>query len=277
MFVQVGSQSSRHISSARAISRSAFIYRLLVLGLVTMNVVLVWQGLGSWPEVTLLALGVIGLTWVMSKFAPFKPRIIENNFLTRAGTLARKIAAYGAPVVAAAVVNIPQLTFQQGAGFLATLLGASTIMLALGKAMDATAFLANVAACTALAVAIYVLPEPAGTSPRPSFSHDVQTDVTLRILLQTMEGNPAETFDVGYSCFAIIPDTWFTKRPLVLLTIASTAIDDEPVVEIPFSPLGYVIKAHEDGRLGAPGFAKAEVTDVFPGESRDVVIRTTSR
>ena len=59
--------------------------------------------------------------------------------------------------------------------------------------------------------------------------------------------------------------------------IASNAIDAEPVVEIPFSPLGYVIKAHEDGRLGAPGFAEVEVTDVFPGESRDVVIQSASR
>ena len=224
MFVQVGSQSSRHISSARAISRSEFIYRLIILGLVTLNVVLVWQGLGSWPELALLTLGLIGLTWVISEFAPFKPRIVEDNFLTRAGTLARRIAAYGAPIVAAAVVNIPQLTFQQGAGFLTAMLGASTLLLGLGKALNATALLANVAVCAALAVAIYILPEPPGTSPLPNFEHDVQTDVTLKVMHQTLDGNPQRAYDVGYSCFAIMPRTWFTKRPLVLLTIASNAI-----------------------------------------------------
>ena len=278
MFASVHSPNSRYSTSSRTTSRSQFIYRLVILGLVTLNVVLVWQGLGSWPELTLLALGLIGLTWVMNKFAPFKPRIVEENLFTRGGTLARRIAAYGAPLVAAAVVNIPQLTFQQGAGFLAALLGASTLLLGLGKALKAAAILANLAVCAAIAVAIYVLPEPPGTSPRPKFEFDAQTDVTFKISLQTFEGDPHRNYDIGFTCFAILPETWFTTRPLVFLTVASTAVEAEPEVKLPFSPLGYVVSAHEDaGRLGAPGFAEVEVTDVFPGESRDVVIQSALR
>ena len=125
------------------------------------------------------------------------------------------------PVVATAVANIPQISYRQGARFLAALLGASAIMLALGKALDLKAALANLAVCVAIVVAVY-LNAPPGSSSSEKFEHDVKTDVKLKISLQTVTGQPKES-DVGYSCFAILPDTWFRTRPLLYLTLATTS------------------------------------------------------
>ena len=194
--------------------------------------------------------------------ALFKTKSVEGNLFTRAGAMTRTLAAFGAPVVAAAVVNIPQITYRQGAGFLAVRLSASTIMLALGKAADMKEALANLAVCTAIAVAVYALPAPPRSSPPPKFEQDIQTDVKLKIKLQTGEGKPQRTDRIGYSVFAILPDTWFTARPLFYLGVATTAIEAEPEVELPYSPLGYVIEAHVDGRTGKPSFAEVEVMKV---------------
>lgn len=124
------------------------IFRLVALGLMAADIILVLAGLGHWPELTLLSLGMIGLTWAMSNLSPFKTKPVDDNPFTRAGAMVRTLAAFGAPVVAAAVVNIPQISYRQGAGFLATLLGASAIMLALGKALDIKAALAPYGMCS---------------------------------------------------------------------------------------------------------------------------------
>jgi hypothetical protein len=119
---------------------------------------------------------------------------------------------------------------------------------------------------------------PPRSSPPPKFEHDVKTDVKLKIKLQTIEGRRQRTSDIGFSCFAILPNTWFTTRPLVYLTVASTAIEADPEVDLPYSPLGYVIEAHvDDGHIGKPGFAEVEVTRVYPGESRVVVINAATK
>jgi hypothetical protein len=259
------SPSTNHPSQSRKITWVA-------LGLLAADIVLILVGLGGWPELTLLSLGIIGLILATSNLAPFKTKYVESNAFTRAGGRARTLAALSAPVVATAVANIPQISYRQGAGFLVALLGSSAIMLALGKALDLKAALANLAVCVAIVVAVYALNAPPGSSSSEKFEHDVKTDVKLKIRLQTVTGQPKES-DVGYSCFAILPDTWFRTRPLRYLTLATTALEAEPKVELPYSPLGYVIKAHrDDGTIGKPSFAEVEVKKVLPGESRDVVI-----
>jgi hypothetical protein len=246
---------------------------MVAFGLMVTAIILSFLGLGAWPELTLLAVAMSGLTWVMSNLSPFKTKPVEGNRFTRAGAVVRTLAAFGAPLVAAVVVNIPQISYRQGATFLAALLGASSIMLALGKALDLKAALANLALCAAIAVAVNALPVPPRSSPPPKFEHDIKTDVKLKIKLQTAKGKRQESAIIGYSCFAIMPNTWFTTRPLVYLTVASTFIKAEPEVELPYSPLGYVIDAHLDSEgISKPGFSEVEVTKVFPGESRDVVV-----
>lgn len=122
-------------------------------------------------------------------------------------------------------------------------------------------------------MAVYALPVPPRSSAPPNFEHDIETDVKLKIRLQPVEGKTQKSDTIGYSCFAIMPNTWFTTRPLLYLTVASTAIEAEPEVVLPYSPLGYVVKAQlDDGRIDKPGFAEVEVAKVLPGESRDVVI-----
>jgi hypothetical protein len=254
------------------------IFRFVMLGLLVADVILVWIGIGNWTELTLLSVGVIGLTWAMSNLSPFKTREVGENLYTRAGAMVRALAAFGAPVVAFAVVKIPQIGYRHGAGLVVALLAASTILHAIGKTLDLKAAIWNLAVCAAIAVAINTLPVPPRSSPPPKFDSDIETDVTLKFKLQTAEGKPLDADRVDITCFAILPDTWFTTRPLIRLAVASTAVMSEPEVGLPYSPLGYVIETRDEfARSGMAGFPDVEVKSVYPGESRDVVIKAANK
>lgn len=256
---------------------AVLIIMLPFIGLILLDATLIWKGFRNWPELTLLSLGLIGLIFMMSKLSPFKTKPADENKFTIAGTILRVLTAFAAPVVAAVVVNFQFISYRQGAGFLTALLGASVIMYALGKAMDIKALLANLSVCAAIAVGVYALPVPP-SSPQPEFKHDVKTDVKLTFNLQNSDENPPES-SISYTCFGILPKSWFTTRPLLYLDFTNTYIMDymNPGLKLPYSPLGYVVEAHwVDKRTGKPRFSKAEVTNVFPGESRDVVINTSN-
>ena len=61
-------------TSTHAVSLLEKIISLVMLGLVAAEIYLVWLGLGSWPELTLLSLGMIGLTWAMATSHCSRPR-----------------------------------------------------------------------------------------------------------------------------------------------------------------------------------------------------------
>jgi hypothetical protein len=243
-----------------------------------LDAILVWNGFLNWPELTLLSMGMMGLIWALSILSPFSTRIfLEENSFTRAGILLRLLAALLAPVIAAVVVNIPFINYRQGAAILAALLGVSAIMFTLGKSMDIKALLANLAIWMTVTIAVNVMPVPPRSAPPTKFEHNIETDVNLKINLQTYE-NRSQKPSILYTCYAILPDTWFTARPRLYLTIASNVIKSEAEVSLPYSPLGYVIEAIQDGEsIGKPGLAEVEVRDVYPGESRRVIIKVLKK
>jgi len=273
----VGGGDNKITGPRTTLSRIAAVTRIATFSLMGLDVVLSLYGFSGWPELTLLSLGLIGVMWALNNFKALRPRSTEDNRFTRAGKKTRAIVALGSPVVAALIVYSP-ITYAQGAGFLGLLAGASTVLLALGKALDLKALLAGLAVSAAIFTAAYALPEPPRTTPRRTFEHDIDTDAKLKITLVTPDGQERSADGIGFSCFAILPKTWFTARPLVFVGSAIININGEREADLPYSPLGYVVEAHEDeSSIGKPGFAEAEVTGVLPGQTREVRISAPRR
>lgn len=244
--------------------------------LMVADCVLTFVGVFAWPELAFFAIGIIGLAWAMSNFSPFKTKEgAEDNKFTRIGSMAKTYAAVGAPAVAFAVAVFPAITYRLGAGVLDVLLIVGTVILGIGKALDIKAIIASLSLCAVLAVAVIAGPPPGNSGPFLRFEADPATDVKLTFKLERPAGQSnAPRQIIGYSCFAILPQTWFKERPFVYLNLASTYYDSEPEVELPYSPLGYVIKARvDDVRVDGPVIAEVEVKNVVPLESRDVVIK----
>src|ERR1051325_179219 len=227
---------------------------------VGLNAVVLYLGVSRFPELTLLAIGVAAIAWAMDHLAAFKPKHAEGNALTRAGKRARSLAAFGALIIGAAVYYIPALPYRGGAGLLAALLGASTVLLALGKAYDIKTLLASLAVCVAVGVGALALPEPPRTKPDLELTLDVETAVTLKIELRRADGQTPYGVDVD--CFALLPRTWFESRRSVYAGRVIHTLDGGFEAELPYDPLGYEVVARSDSRNDGPRFTSVDVTSV---------------
>jgi hypothetical protein len=257
---------SHYSSNTNTISK-ATVAKIAIWGFVILDLVLAWVGFTAWPELTWLSLGVVAYAWATNIAAPFTRTGSKDNLPTRVAKMARALASLSAPIVAAVVVNTP-VSYQQGASVLACLLGASSVLGYMGKALKFKEFLISLLMSVAIGVVAYALPEPPRTEPPPSLEHNPNTDVKLVIRTILPEGRTEPLFDVSHTCFAILPSTWFQDRPLVYLGIAIQTMENERQCEVPYSPLGYVVE-YQEGRN--PG-VEVEVKGLLPGATSDVVI-----